>query len=117
QRRYPGGDIGSELLLKIIEIGGRVLDRVVQGGGGQCPGIVDAEDMSEYEANAQDVADIRRFTVLAQLALMRPGCEGEGLQEGAVAVCNARHAPPSVFSEEQFALLQIRIRIRIRRLD
>src|SRR5438132_4164070 len=45
QCRYPGSDIGSELLLKIVEIGGGVFNRVVQGGGRQCPGVVNAEDV------------------------------------------------------------------------
>jgi len=43
--------------------------------------IVEAEDIPDDEADANDVADVRRFVVFTHLPLMDPRGEGDGAED------------------------------------
>jgi hypothetical protein len=55
----------------------------VQDRGGEHPRVVDAEDVADDEADAEGVAGVGGFAILAELALVRPRREGDGVQDQA----------------------------------
>src|SRR5262249_48357270 len=81
EQGHPAGDLRAETLLDVVEVGRRVLDGVVQDGGGEDREVVDAEDVADDEAHAEDVAVIRGDAVLAELAVVGAGGEGDRVEE------------------------------------
>lgn len=69
---HPVGDVASEPFRDVVVVRCGIFNRVVQHCCREHFGVFDAEDMACYHSNAEDVADIGRYSILSELMLVRP---------------------------------------------